>query len=1066
LIGFAALAGLATSVLGQLQPVPLAQVMNLPVVDQAIGADGAQGLEAVTPKQPIQPLSTLLGVALPANMPTQELPLLDTTRYIEEDAQSSGALREGITRDLPGFDVAMGEWLAVPTGGWLWVMDVKLPGAFGVRPHLSDLNLPEGAQMVVYDPIVQDNLPDPYVNRGPLNTGEWWAWTSWSDTARIEVYYPPESGEAAFANNFVIDKVGHMYRNPATGGVTTFDDRELNCHQDVSCFSGWNDVRNCVGRMSFQIGSGFFACSGAMMNNTSTDFTPYFMTARHCLEDNSQAINSLEVYWFFQSSSCNGVPPAIGSVPRSVRSTYVLSTSQTDMSMVMIEGVVPRNLWWTGASLQSGLGGGTQVVGIHHPDGTFKRLSNGAVSGDSSCGATGLTQGSRVPWTGGTTEPGSSGSPLFLTNGAVVGVLSCGNGPPFTCSDRVAYYGRWGTYNNTWATFIQNPGSDDSNENNDICTTATNLNIYFNGTLYSQIVKVNDEDWFRVSVPGFGSCSFNAVFTNADGDIDMSLRDGCSGAFLGTSTSTGNSETITWNNPGATAREVYLRTYLFNDTRNIYYLNFSRSGPSAPANNACSNAQPITVGDQPQTFFGTTFGASTDGNATCGTSSASPDVWYRFTPSCTQTISINTAGSAYDTVISLHSGACGNVLQVACNDDVSPGTLWSNIQAQVIGGTSYYIRVAGYNGLFGSYQLNFDTVRPSNDNCANAIDLPEGSYAFNNCACTTDGPPDDVCLAFGSNQIFKDFWFAWTAPCSGLLDFNTFGSAFDTKIAVYANGDNSSCPSGPNSAIVCNDDINTQFESQVVFATVPGQRYILRIGSYAAGIGAPGIATFSFTPDSPPADSACSGATPITLDENNTWSNGWYTCAYPTAGFTEACIGADGQFYNDRWFTVSLPCDGTIDFNTLGSGVDTRIGLYVDCPTGPDTLIVCNDNIDENNNQSQLITSVVGNYPYLLRVGNWSEAASGGLFANVVFTLGPDCSPVVCDSIDFNNDGSLFDPTDIDAFLSVFAEGPCIPDDAVCNDIDFNNDGSLFDPCDIDSYLLVFAEGPCTLCGQ
>ena len=29
-----------------------------------------------------------------------------------------------------------------------------------------------------------------------------------------------------------------------------------------------------------------------------------------------------------------------------------------------------------------------------------------------------------------------------------------------------------------------------------------------------------------------------------------------------------------------------------------------------------------------------------------------------------------------------------------------------------------------------------------------------------------------------------------------------------------------------------------------------------------------------------------------------------------------------------------------------------------------------------------------------------------------------------------------------------------------------NNDGSLFDPCDIDSFLLVFSEGPCTLCGN
>jgi hypothetical protein len=71
-----------------------------------------------------------------------------------------------------------------------------------------------------------------------------------------------------------------------------------------------------------------------------------------------------------------------------------------------------------------------------------------------------------------------------------------------------------------------------------------------------------------------------------------------------------------------------------------------------------------------------------------------------------------------------------------------------------------------------------------------------------------------------------------------------------------------------------------------------------------------------------------------------------------------------------------------------------------------------------------------------------------------------------CDGIDFNNDGGSFDPTDIDAFLSVFSEGPCVPDTATCNDIDFNNDGGLFDPCDIASFLLVFSEGPCSPCGQ
>jgi hypothetical protein len=74
--------------------------------------------------------------------------------------------------------------------------------------------------------------------------------------------------------------------------------------------------------------------------------------------------------------------------------------------------------------------------------------------------------------------------------------------------------------------------------------------------------------------------------------------------------------------------------------------------------------------------------------------------------------------------------------------------------------------------------------------------------------------------------------------------------------------------------------------------------------------------------------------------------------------------------------------------------------------------------------------------------------------------------PGPCADIDFNNDESSFDPADIEALLSVYAEGPCIPATATCDSIDFNADGALFDPCDIASFLLVFSEGPCTPCGE
>jgi len=82
-------------------------------------------------------------------------------------------------------------------------------------------------------------------------------------------------------------------------------------------------------------------------------------------------------------------------------------------------------------------------------------------------------------------------------------------------------------------------------------------------------------------------------------------------------------------------------------------------------------------------------------------------------------------------------------------------------------------------------------------------------------------------------------------------------------------------------------------------------------------------------------------------------------------------------------------------------------------------------------------------------------------FATSTDTVIVRVNPRTCDSIDFNNDGSFFDPLDVDAFLSVFSEGPCLPLGATCNDLDFNNDGGIFDPSDVDAFLSVYSEGPC-----
>ena len=124
-----------------------------------------------------------------------------------------------------------------------------------------------------------------------------------------------------------------------------------------------------------------------------------------------------------------------------------------------------------------------------------------------------------------------------------------------------------------------------------------------------------------------------------------------------------------------------------------------------PANDACAAALPLCPGSA---ATGTTSSATIDGNSSCGSSGVSPDVWYAYTPasSGSATISLCGSGTTYDSVIAVHSGCPGTLgNSLACDDDAcSPGGP-SQVSLPVTGGTTYSVRVTGWNGAAGSYSL-------------------------------------------------------------------------------------------------------------------------------------------------------------------------------------------------------------------------------------------------------------------------------------------------------------------------------------------------------------------------
>lgn len=123
--------------------------------------------------------------------------------------------------------------------------------------------------------------------------------------------------------------------------------------------------------------------------------------------------------------------------------------------------------------------------------------------------------------------------------------------------------------------------------------------------------------------------------------------------------------------------------------------------PTLP-NDGVTNAIAITT--SPYTYNMNTVLATDDFIPTCANSGKT--VWWKYTPTSSGNLTLNTLGSDYDTVAAIWTGTPpSNLTQVACNDDVE-GNLTSLIVKSVNAGTTYYLQVGGYYGAVGNLTIN------------------------------------------------------------------------------------------------------------------------------------------------------------------------------------------------------------------------------------------------------------------------------------------------------------------------------------------------------------------------
>lgn len=313
----------------------------------------------------------------------------------------------------------------------------------------------------------------------------------------------------------------------------------------------------------------------------------------------------------------------------------------------------------------------------------------------------------------------------------------------------------------------------------------------------------------------------------------------------------------------------------------------------------CANAPYAVLGSQ----YGCTAGMASTGPSVCAPNAGSnPDVFYRFSPVCTGRYQIDTAGSVFDTVLSVSTGCPASAATtIACNDD-SPGL---GVNSQVIVDVArtevVYIRVSGWGANpdqnQGAFQLNITALPPLNDVCSTAQDIDVGLTSFGTCLAHTDSPPFLGCGDF--SRIYNDVWFKFVSGCTGTahLDLCNSPEPWDSMIAVFA-GPSVCAVTGPSVVIACNDD-SCGLHPSVDFSATAGQTYYIRVGGFNEISRGSGILNLEFT-----------GNCPADFNQDG------------------GIDGSDVQAFFADW-EAGLPsadvnCDGGVD----GADVDTFFGAW------------------------------------------------------------------------------------------------------------------------------------------
>ena len=536
----------------------------------------------------------------------------------------------------------------------------------------------------------------------------------------------------------------------------------------------------------------------------------------------------------------------------------------------------------------------------------------------------------------------------------------------------------------------------------------SSLNTSIGGTFYSS-TATRDTDWYGFTVTAGTQITLN-LFSNLPSFCAIVDNPACT--IVG-AVSTGSCPSTMTACIGPGSYYIVALPSQFIDLPcggalgNNYTLQISSTSCSftPPAGDNCSAPMVAVVGDNPFTNInaGTSFGEVTCG---FGGTAFTKDVFFSFVAPATDGYTFATCGSSaeFDTGIEVWDGcpdAGGN--QLACNDDCPASTVFASlVSADLTAGTTYIIRIGGWNGAVGTTELIISQgapVGPANDNCADATVAIVGNNPFDTNGSSTDGPnPTDAsCGAFGAG-FFNDVWFSFTAPAAGNYTVSLCSAAtWDTRIDIY-NG----CG---GALVVCNDDF-CGLTSEVTLAATAGTSYRIRIGGYGAANFGVGDMVISSS-----GGGGGGGGAGLTCAESVTLPMGatTFTRAGATVDLDYTGLCDMGQFgtdtnFNCIFYKFTPTQAGLYTFSTCNTANhDTRLSAQTTCDAS--SVIACNDDGTGCTGFSSIMTAQLScGIQYTIALGGYSATTALGTGTLTVTVAAPVNCSSPCPG-DFNNDG-------------------------------------------------------------